>query len=444
MVDGSGLRLRAPPRPEAIAPRLVFRAYAWAMGVVGLGLCLWPGWLALRIGMPPWGDLVLARVLGAIMMGAACCAAAFARVDPAHQPLALGWFTTAHALVAGIAIMQRAVVLEAAWLDATNLMLLTLTAVLGYLWLTVDGERGVMPGEWSEPLSVTAPVRPPMEVLQSRYERQIRDAASQEERHRLARELHDAIKQQIFVIQTSAATAEARFDTDPVGVRAALDQIRSSARDAMTEMEAMLDQLRATPLEVAGLVAALRRQCEALGHRTGAEVAFAIGDLPANESLAPGASRAVFRVAQEALTNIARHARAARVSVAIGSAGGCLRLTISDDGAGFTPAEAHRGMGTANMMARAADYGGRLDLVSRPGQGTTIVMAIPLLDAGAAAYRGRTRWRIVVWSLLLTGALFSLALGEQDLDVVVAAVAAIGVARNVAAYVKVRPRRLSS
>jgi signal transduction histidine kinase len=211
--------------------------------------------------------------------------------------------------------------------------------------------------------------------LHSQYEQQIRLAAGQEERNRLARDLHDSIKQQIFAIHTSAATAQERLDHDPAGAREALDLVRGCAREAITEMEAMLDQLRATPLENAGLIQALKKQCEALSFRTGAKVDFKAGDLPPSESLPPGAQQAIFRIAQEALANVARHARAKNEFVSLdsyrgradsGPAGNCLELKVEDDGIGFQT-DSRRGMGTANTQARAEEFEGKFDQVSRPG-----------------------------------------------------------------------------
>jgi signal transduction histidine kinase len=228
--------------------------------------------------------------------------------------------------------------------------------------------------------------------LRSEYERSIRQAAAQEERHRLARDLHDSIKQQLFAIHTGAATAQARFDVEPAGARAAIDQIRASAREAMGEMEAMLHGLRAAPLENVGLVEALKQSCEALAFRTGASVEFIPGNLPPSEALPPGAQDAVFRVAQEAFANIARHARAGRVRVTLGDSDGALELTVRDDGAGFDQAQSARGQGLANMRARAAEYGGHMEIISQPGNGTrarlTIRGAAPAA-ADAKAYGRR-------------------------------------------------------
>ena len=176
-----------------------------------------------------------------------------------------------------------------------------------------------------------------MDALRSRYEEHIQQTVRQEERTRLARDLHDAVKQQLFVIQTAAATVAERFDADAPGAKAALEQVRTATREATTEMDAMIEQLQATPLENTGLVEALKRQCDALTFRTGAEVNVAIGDLPASHLLPPGTQQSLFRGAQEALANIGRHARAAHVAVSLAAKGRQLELTITDDGVGFDP-----------------------------------------------------------------------------------------------------------
>src|SRR4249919_2896641 len=104
----------------------------------------------------------------------------------------------------------------------------------------------------------------------TKREEQIREVAGQEERNRLAQDLHDSVKQQIYSIHTNLAAAQVRWDTDHTGAREAVDHARTSARDAMAEMIAMLDRLRQDPIESVGLVEALRRQTEALGFQSGA------------------------------------------------------------------------------------------------------------------------------------------------------------------------------
>jgi signal transduction histidine kinase len=224
--------------------------------------------------------------------------------------------------------------------------------------------------------------------LRSAYEEQIRQAARREERARLAADLHDAVKQQLFVIQAAAATVQARFDTDAPGARAAIEQVRTATREAMTEMDAMLDQMHASPVENVGLIEALSKQCEALGFRTGAAVTFSHEPLPPATSLGPGAQPAIFRVAQEALANVARHARARQVTVRLGVRKRALVLDVVDDGAGFDPIAQRpaMGMGIRNMQARAAEIGGHFDLASGPGKGTTVSLSVPLTARSARAY----------------------------------------------------------
>jgi signal transduction histidine kinase len=285
--------------------------------------------------------------------------------------------------------------------------------------------------------------------LHSKYEQQIRLAAGQEERNRLARDLHDSIKQQIFAIHTSTATAQERFDHDPAGAKEALDLVRGCAREAITELEAMLDQLRATPLENAGLIEALKKQCEALSFRTGAIVDFKAGPLPPSESLPPGAQQAVFRVAQEALANVARHARAKNVSVSLdsyggragsGPAGNCLELKVEDDGIGFQPGS-RRGMGAANMQARAKEFEGKFDQVSRPGSGTLVRFSVPLVH-------GRTNSYLYLLPIVCWGAMLALSLLIMSRDPAysgpMVVLLAIGAGYGINRYFRTRNQRVGA
>jgi signal transduction histidine kinase len=258
--------------------------------------------------------------------------------------------------------------------------------LLFYSWATAFGD----PSRW----------RSAVERLRRQYEQGIRLAAAQEERHRLARDLHDSIKQQIFAIQTAAATAEARLAGEAGGARAALDLVRASAREAMTEMEAMTEQLKAAPLENAGLVAALRRQCDALRFRTGAEVELAIGALPRDEQLTPGTQRAIFRVAQEALSNVARHARATHVRVSLDASRGRLALVIHDNGAGYEPSTPSAGSGLSNMRARANELAGAFAIAPAPGGGTTVRFDVPFSDASPQCYSRKLRGAAIGFAIV--------------------------------------------
>lgn len=220
--------------------------------------------------------------------------------------------------------------------------------------------------------------------LRQKWIGQLREAAAQQERNRLARDLHDSIKQQIFSINVSAAAAQERWPGDSGGALRALGDVRTSAREAMSEMEAMLQQLRPAPLETIGLVEALRKQAEALQYRTGASVTTEFGELPENDALLPGTQEAIFRIAQEALSNIARHARAKNARLRLyqkcEAESPRLWLKIEDDGSGFDTTQTGTGMGLVNIKVRAAEIGGLLTIESAPGEGTNLVLGIPIIS----------------------------------------------------------------
>lgn len=222
--------------------------------------------------------------------------------------------------------------------------------------------------------------------------RRLREAAGQAERTRLARDLHDSVKQQLYSIHAHLAAADARWDHDGGGARVALTHARSGARDAMREMAALLDRLQADPVEALGLVDAVRRQCEALGFQTGAVVTTEFGAMPAADRVEPVVMNALFRIGQEALANVARHARPGHVNVRAGIVSGSERrdqfvLQVQDDGRGFEVAATDEAssMGMRSMRDRAREVGATLTLSSQPGEGTTVCVALPLRLPHAAS-----------------------------------------------------------
>ena len=422
-------------RAEAIDTRWVFRAYAAMASLAGFLLLGWgPMWFGVDLAGEPFGKAALIRVLGSMMIAAGCCAAGFAAVDdPPSRRRGLFWFAVGHAVIWLVVLTQQIAIWGPGLAGKAAELLSVVVFVLFYLWATSEGEytRVIL-------LSLFGSANPnSAEQLRSQYEQQIREVARQEERNRLARDLHDSIKQQIFVIQTAAATAQARFDEDPAGAKLALDQVRGSAREAMTEMQVMLDQLRAVPLENAGLVESLKKQCEALGFRTGARVEFKLGDLPPAEALPPGAHEAILRAAQEALANVGRHARAGSVLVSLGSVHRHVELRIQDDGAGFDPNQSDRGQGIANMRARAEEFGGKFYLASGPGNGTSVAFSIPYTASETPREYLR---RAVEWGVLLVIWTLVFALTKSTVMVVVLAMAAVGVVRYTVAYRRARMR----
>jgi signal transduction histidine kinase len=439
--------------PDALDTRTIFRGYAVVAWVAGASLWLLnPIRFALGLSLLPGASALPLRVAGAAVAAAGCFAFALVGVDdPAARRRGLAWLAWGHVVVLAATIFE---VLTAAGGPglAWQIAFAALSSAVWILWHFWWYAGGLPPGGLPshEPL-FGAPGEPSTEQLRSTYEEQIRTAAAQEERNRLARDLHDSIKQQIFAIQTAAATAQARFDSDRTGAGAAIQQVRSSARDAMTEMEVMLDQLRAAPLENTGLVEALKKQCETLGFRTGADVQFTVGALPPNESLPPGSQQAVFRMAQEALANVARHARAKHVTVNLDSTPYSLVLRVEDDGVGFDAESPTSGMGVSGMRARAAGLGGFLNLRSQPGGGGTLVrISVPRLTDEKADPRFYRRRAVLFGGLLLFQVAYTVWAFTREHDPVALAVllppaALLGalLAQACAGYLRLRRKQVN-
>ena len=231
-----------------------------------------------------------------------------------------------------------------------------------------------------EQVNILVRERETLKAMRGTLYEQISGTAAQEERKRLARDLHDSIKQQVFSMSISASAAYAHLDSNPAAAREALRDVKQSAQEAMVEMRALLQQLAPAPLEKSGLIEALREQAEALSYRTGATVETDFGTLPDNSLFPIGAQEAVFRIAQESLSNIARHARANRVLLRLHQEGDFVCLCIEDDGQGFNIDNIKLGMGLNNIRTRAEAIRATMALSSQPGQGTRIEMRFPLVE----------------------------------------------------------------
>jgi signal transduction histidine kinase len=438
-------------RPASIDTRTVFRVYAWVTVVTGLLVYLWPAALLPRAGIPtglPGSEWAFTRLGATLAVAAGACAGGLgALVEPMARRRALGAFAIAHLSFGALFFIQWYAIFDNVLPPLVGWAPLLAGAILLY---AADFGRGrgaarrlsVAPDP-DDPYarkSVTVDVRSGgADALRSQYEEHIQQAARQEERTRLARDLHDAVKQQLFVIQTAAATIHARFESDAPGALEALGQVRTAAREAMAEMEAMIEQLQATPLENTSLVEALKRQCDALGFRTGADVRFDFSPLPPAADLPPGTQQNLFRAAQEALANIGRHARATHVTVRLDTIGNDLELTITDDGAGFDPLSTHAGMGLRNMSARAEEMGGSFRLTSGPGEGTMVRLSVPF----GSPSTGRHALKAALWAVVLAACALYLAgrgATHQPLVLGLLVVAVIALARYSTAYIRARKR----
>lgn len=324
---------------------------------------------------PRWVLLVFPRLWGTLLLGTSATVFFLRNVSSpeAQRAVATGLFlfNSLAGLMAGIQQISILVMFGGAGWVLVGVFWL-LAVAFGYLLVST---RGLNPRE-TELLSEGA-----LGELRENWVREVREAAAQQERSRLASDLHDSVKQQLFTINVSTAAVEARFDTDPPGARAALEHARRAAHEAMAEMEAMLQHLQPAPLVTTGLVEALRKQCEAIRYRTGADVVVDVDRLPEEESIPAGTYAALFRIAQEALSNIARHARARSVRVRLRRCEEpgpwALELAIEDDGQGFDASTAKMGMGLSNIRTRTRELEAELQLESAPGKGTRLIVRAP-------------------------------------------------------------------
>lgn len=199
--------------------------------------------------------------------------------------------------------------------------------------------------------------------------------AALEERQHLARELHDSLSQSLYGIALGAHTALTWLDSDRSKVVEALDYVLSLADAGLTEMRALIFDLRPESLEVEGLVTALAKQSVAVHARNDIEMRTDLCDEPD----APLETKeAIYRIAQEALHNAVKHAQAGQLDLRLCRSGESIVLEISDDGVGFDPTVAFPGhLGLRSMVERAARLGGTLEIHSAPGNGTRVRARFP-------------------------------------------------------------------
>jgi NarL family two-component system sensor histidine kinase LiaS len=190
-----------------------------------------------------------------------------------------------------------------------------------------------------------------------------------EERNRLARDLHDAVKQQIFAAAMQVGAAKALLPHEPTAALNQINEAESLARQAQQELTSLIQELRPAALDNKGLAAALRQLAADWSRQNGiaAEVK-ARGERPTPLPT----EQALFRVAQEALANVARHSRADQVKIGLDWQEAAVTLTVSDNGRGFDPQAPAKGFGLRGMQERLVALGGELEVTSQPGQGATI------------------------------------------------------------------------
>jgi len=248
--------------------------------------------------------------------------------------------------------------------------------IIGALYLT-DKEGADTFSAADEKLIVLLAAHAAIAMENARLHERSRELSIVEERNRLARELHDAVTQQLFAVVLAAQSAGELLARGDGAAGAEVERVQALARTAMDELRSVVFELRPASLEAEGLAQVLRKHVDVLKRVTGQPIELRVAAPPA---LGEAAAGQVFRIAQEALQNALRHAAATRIEVRLEDGGGRLVLSVADDGRGFEAAASGvrgRSLGLTSMEERATELGGRLTVDSRPGEGTTVRLEVP-------------------------------------------------------------------
>ncbi|MBK3642079.1 sensor histidine kinase [Streptomyces sp. MBT33] len=338
---------------------------AWVLLLVASGLLLWrrrypvavvfgtAGAVLVYLGAGyPYGPVFLTVVV-----------ACFSAVVAGHRKAAWG----------AVGMLWAGHVLVAHWL---------------YRWLPPAGDPAA---SWAQEGGIAAWVAAVValaELARARREQWARDRAERaqaarrradEERLRIARELHDVLAHSISVINVQAGVGLALLDTDPEQARAALTTIKAASKEALGEVRQVLDTLR-TPGDAPRAPApGLDRLPELVQQAASAGLTVDVEGAPPR--LAPGTDLAAFRIVQEALTNVVRHSGSRHARVHVGHDSAALRLQIDDDGPATGADAGGSGNGLAGMRERAAALGGTIEAGPRPDGGFRVLAVLPLKPA---------------------------------------------------------------
>lgn len=204
--------------------------------------------------------------------------------------------------------------------------------------------------------------------------------AQEAERARVARDLHDEIGQSLTsVLLGLRLVIDSLQSNDVTNALRNADDVRDLVTGALDGVRQLAFELRPTVLDDVGLVPAVRRLIADVTTRYRVPVDLALEGVEDDGRFPPELETVVYRVVQEALTNVVRHARASRAVVSLVADAACLRATVSDDGIGFdAPSGKPRSLGLAGMAERAALVGGLVEIIAAPGGGTRVVLEVPL------------------------------------------------------------------
>ncbi len=300
------------------------------------------------------------------MLGAMLTATAPYRTDDIHEdPRFRGWWPSRHPDMRSF----------------LGVPIVSADGVIGAFYLTEKRGAAAFDAE-DEALIELLASHAAIAITNARLYERSRELSILSERNRLALELHDVVSQKLFSVMLTAEAASAQIDSDPAAARAQIDRLRTLAREALDELRSLILGLRPPELERDGLEGALRKELEMLGRVHGVEIELEVDRRRAwsnGDGAAVEREFAILRIAHEALHNAVRHARAEHLRVRLSERGERLTVEVSDDGIGFDPERAEvrsRHLGLTSMEERAREVGGRLEIRSSPGAGTTVSLQV--------------------------------------------------------------------
>ncbi|HET7627530.1 MAG TPA: sensor histidine kinase [Bacillales bacterium] len=212
------------------------------------------------------------------------------------------------------------------------------------------------------------------------WREQLKQAAVSEERQRLARELHDAVSQQLFAISMMTSALRENLTAVDESTKQQIATVEKMAGDAQSEMRALLLHLRPATLEGKGLEEGIEDLLQELQAKQPLDIRWEMADVP---EMPKGIEDQLFRIVQEAMSNVFRHSKASSVTVRLGGTGNKeITLRIVDNGRGFDMEARPKSSsyGLQSIQERAAEIGGVAEIISFPGKGTQIVVKVPIVD----------------------------------------------------------------
>jgi signal transduction histidine kinase len=293
------------------------------------------------------------------MLGAMLEAAAPYRTDDIHRdPRFRGWWPSRHPDMRsflGVPIVSAA-------------------KVIGAFYLTEKADASAFDVADQQVIELLA-AHAAIAITNARLYEESRELSILSERNRLALELHDVVSQKLFSLTLTAEAAATQLDRDPAASRAHVQRLGELAGEALDELRSLILGLRPPELGRDGLAGTLRKEVDMLRRIHGVEI-----DLDADLAEGdPERDAIVLRITQEALHNAVRHAGARHVGVRAQQYDGSLVIEVTDDGVGFEPHRPEvrsRHLGLTSMEERARELGGRVEIRSAPGRGTTVRLEV--------------------------------------------------------------------